>query len=149
MTARRVVLLGASNLTRGVSTVIETAAAYWGRPLEVFAALGHGRSYGAASSVMGRELPGIVQCGLWEDLRRQGAAATAALITDVGNDLLYGAPPEVIADWVQQCAERLVRHARGRLSPRCRWTTSKRSRLCGSLFFVRCCSPLAAWSTTR
>ena len=65
---RRVVLLGASNLTRGISTIVDTARRIWGAPLEVFAALGHGRSYGLTSAVLARKLPGILQCGLWDAL---------------------------------------------------------------------------------
>jgi len=107
-TRRRVVLLGASNLTRGISTVIETARRMWGRPLEVFTALGLGRSYGANSSVIGRQLPGINECGLWDALNRAEPLPTAALVTDIGNDLLYGSTPSVVARWVEQCLDRLA-----------------------------------------
>jgi len=105
---RRVVLLGASNLTRGFSTVLPTAERIWGSPLEVFAALGHGRSYGQRSSVLGRTLGGILQCGLWDALAAAGPAPTAALLTDVGNDIVYGAPVPTILDWVEQCLDRLA-----------------------------------------
>ena len=104
---RGVVLLGASNLTRGVSTALATAAAYWGRPLDILTALGHGRSYGMTSSVLGRALPGIVDCGLWKALAARSPGPTAALVTDIGNDLLFEAPPGLIADWVEQCLDRL------------------------------------------
>jgi hypothetical protein len=105
---RRVVLLGASNLTRGISTVVETAQAVWGRPLEVLAALGHGRSYGLRSRVLGRELPGITACGLWDELAHRPAAATAALVTDIGNDLVYGASVSSILGWVGESLDRLA-----------------------------------------
>ncbi len=105
---RRAVLLGASNLTRGISTVVATAGAYWGRPLEIVAALGHGRSYGMHSSVFGRRLPGILQCGLWQALQDRPAVLTAAVVTDIGNDLLYDVPPQRIADWVKECLDRLL-----------------------------------------
>jgi hypothetical protein len=104
---RRVVLLGASNLTRGISTVIETAENIWGRPLEILGALGHGRSYGMESNVLGRRLPGIVQCGLWNALAQSDAKPTAALITDIGNDILYEVPVAQIISWVQTTIERL------------------------------------------
>jgi hypothetical protein len=105
---RRVVLLGASNLTRGISTVVETAQGIFGSPLEVVAALGHGRSYGMASRVFGRELPGIMQCGLWDALAARPPAETAALITDIGNDLLYGASVGSILDWIAESLDRLA-----------------------------------------
>jgi hypothetical protein len=105
---RRVVLLGASNLTRGISTVVETAQGVWGSPLEVLAALGHGRSYGFRSRVLGRELPGITACGLWDDLAPRPPAETAALVTDIGNDLLYGASVPMILGWVADSLDRLT-----------------------------------------
>jgi hypothetical protein len=45
---RRVVALGASNLTRGFHAVVSVARAAWGPEVEIVAALGHGRSYGSA-----------------------------------------------------------------------------------------------------
>lgn len=106
--SRRVVLLGASNLARGSSTVLETACRVWGRPLEVMAALGHGRSYGIETTVLGRRLAGIAGCGLWRALASRPPLATAALVTDVGNDLLYDVPPDRIAGWVRDCLDRLA-----------------------------------------
>ena len=107
----RVVLLGASNLTRGISTAIETARLILGARLEVSAAMGHGRSYGMRSRVLVRSLPGIVECGLWDALAGgDSALPTYALITDVGNDILYGAEPERIVEWVARCIDRLGKH---------------------------------------
>ncbi len=105
---RRVVLLGASNIARGIVTVLRTAEHVWGAPLEVLAAQGRGRSYGAESRVMGRRLGGILQSGLWDALAARPAAATAALVTDVGNDIVYGVPVARILAWVEQCLDRLA-----------------------------------------
>lgn len=105
--SRRVILLGASNVTRSMSTVVETAELVWGRPLDLLAACGHGRSYGRTSCVFGRSLPGILECGLWDELSRRAALPTAALVTDIGNDILYGAGADQIAAWVAQCLTRL------------------------------------------
>ncbi len=106
---RRVVLLGASNLSRGLSTVLETAARLWGRPLDVLAASGHGRSYGLCMGILGHRQPGIAASGLWDALDRRPPAPTAALVTDVGNDLLYDASVPQIAGWVEACLDRLHR----------------------------------------
>ncbi|HEX5443564.1 MAG TPA: hypothetical protein VFW87_07035, partial [Pirellulales bacterium] len=106
---RRVVLLGASNVTRGISTVVETACRVWGRPLDLLAAIGHGRSYGMKSTVLVRTLPGILDCGLWPALAERPPAHTAALVTDVGNDLFYGADPPQIAGWIEACVDRLAK----------------------------------------
>jgi hypothetical protein len=106
---RRVVVLGASNVTRSISTVVETACRLWGRPLDMLLASGHGRSYGLRMALLWRELPGIIECGLWEALEQRPPVPTAALLTDVGNDLLYDVPVPEIAAWVEACLDRLQR----------------------------------------
>ena len=104
----RVVLLGASNLARGISSAIEAARTILGEaPLEFLVAMGHGRSYGEPSRVLGRTLPGVAECGLWEVLGATRAPPTYALVTDIGNDVAYGVPVATIADWVDACLERL------------------------------------------
>ena len=106
--SRRVILLGASNLTRGISTVVETARLSWGTPLDIMSALGHGRSYGKPTRVLGRSLPGIVDCGLWQDLAARPRIDTTALVTDVGNDILFDVPPTTVITWLDRCLERLA-----------------------------------------
>jgi len=104
---QRVVLLGASNLTRGISTVVETAQGLFGQPLEVLTALGHGRSYGIESRMLGRRLPGIIDCALWEVLAGVSNTPATALVTDVGNDILYEVEvPQIIA-WIAEAINRL------------------------------------------
>src|SRR5579884_2661810 len=110
---RRVVLLGASNLTRGLPDVLGIARAVGGGPLDVLAALGGGRSYGLRKSLLGRELPGIRGCGLWDALKQRPPAPTLALVTDIGNDLLYEVPPDEVAGWVAECVDRLQRAGAG------------------------------------
>jgi hypothetical protein len=101
-------VLGASNVTLGLSAVLSTARAAWGQDVEVLAALGYGRSYGSPSTIAFRNLPGILQSGLWQDLAALPAAPTHGLITDIGNDILYGSSPEQILGWVEEAAERLL-----------------------------------------
>src|SRR5262245_54573300 len=103
----RIVALGASNLTRGLQTVVSTARGTWGPGVEVLAALGHGRSYGARSHFVFRGLPGILDSGLWGELESRPHVATRALITDVGNDILYGFSPEQTLEWVGEALRRL------------------------------------------
>lgn len=100
--------LGASNLTLGLHTAIATARATFGPDVEFLTALGYGRSYGADSAVAFRRLPGILACGLWRDLERLPPRRTRALITDVGNDILYGFSAARILSWVEEAADRLL-----------------------------------------
>ena len=107
----RIVALGASNLTRGLATLAAAARAGAGPGAEVFAVLGLGRSYGMRSRVLARSLPSILECGLWRALEERPALATRALITDVGNDILYGASAAHILGWVEDAILRLRRFA--------------------------------------
>jgi hypothetical protein len=101
-----VVLLGASNLTRALPLSVTTASRAVG-PARFWIACGHGRSYGLDSSVLARTLPGIVSCGLWDDLAKARSNSLHVFITDVGNDILYGQAPKQILAWVRTCVERL------------------------------------------
>ena len=103
----RVVALGASNLTRGFQTVVSTARSVWGSDVEVLAALGHGRSYGAPSRFIFRTLPSILKSGLWTELERRPPMVTRGLVTDVGNDILYGFSVERTLGWVEEVLVRL------------------------------------------
>jgi hypothetical protein len=108
MPSRRLILLGASNLARSFPTIVATARATWGEPVEIMAAMGHGRSYGQDTSVFGRKISGIFPCALWQDLQNRPTMPTVALVTDIGNDLLYGAPPDRLMKWVELCLDRLA-----------------------------------------
>ncbi|MFL6261298.1 MAG: hypothetical protein ACJ76Y_16490 [Thermoanaerobaculia bacterium] len=106
--ALRAVLLGASNLRISLPLVLDRVRRRAGGPVEALAACGHGRSWGTWSRFLFvRHLPGIAQCGLWRELRVRPSRPTLALLTDVGNDLLYGARVEEIAGWVETCLDRL------------------------------------------
>jgi hypothetical protein len=103
----RVVALGASNLTRGFPTLVATAREVWGPDVELVLALGLGRSYGVPSRIGVRTLPGLLESGLWRALDTQPRVPTRALVTDVGNDILYGLGAPQILRWVEQAVERL------------------------------------------
>jgi len=139
----RVVAVGASNLTRGFHAVVATARGMWGRDVEVVAALGHGRIYGGPSVYFGRRLPGILESGLWRALDERPPAATRALVTDVGNDIMCGYQPSRILEWVDLCVARLQRHTRdivvtGLPHAALAGLPASRYLLFRSLFFPRC-----------
>lgn len=101
----RLVLIGASNASLALPGVLRALDARAG-PHEVLVAAGHGRSYGSWSRYFARDLPPILDCGLWEELARN-PAPVQALVTDVGNDLAYGASAATIAGWVDEVLARL------------------------------------------
>lgn len=109
----RVVVLGASNVTRGISTIVETAGNIVGGPIDLYAAFGHGRSLGLYTRVLGRGLCSLLDSGLWralDDAPRPDASY--ALVTDVGNDLMYEVAPEIICRWVEKILSRCQSVAR-------------------------------------
>ncbi len=106
-TRPRVVVLGASNVSRGLSRLV--AAVESRSPgAELFVAAGHGRGYGVNTRVAARRLPSILASGIWRSLDRHGGEASVALVTDVGNELLYGLSVEQITSWVRESVRRLA-----------------------------------------
>ena len=105
---RRVVLLGASNLTRGISTVVDTARRIWGGSAGSFCRTGS-RPIVWPDEQRARpdSFPAFFNAVCGTRCPRLPPADTAALVTDVGNDILYGAPVASILDWVEECVERL------------------------------------------
>lgn len=101
-------LLGASNLTLAFPLVVGRLRSRRAGPIEILAALGHGRSYGRTSSVLFRELPGIDVCGLWSALEAAERRETVALLADLGNDIVYGHEVEEIAVWIERSLSRLA-----------------------------------------
>jgi hypothetical protein len=109
----RVVLLGASNVALAFPQLVRRLTAGLPGPLEIYGAFGHGRSYCTWSRVLFRRLPGIDRCGLWADLERaalERPARTLALLTDIGNDLIYGSASEVLERHLVQCLTMLAPH---------------------------------------
>lgn len=105
---RRAVVLGASNVARNLAIVFDTTRRLWREPVELLVAAGHGRSYGLSTRVLGRGLSSLGACNLWRELDRRRRLPTAALVTDVGNDLMYGVPVDVVLTWVERCLNRLA-----------------------------------------
>ena len=107
------VVLGASNVSRGLSRLVATARARSTAPCDLFVAAGHGRAYGVNSRVWMRRLPSILGCGLWKSLTVESRAATrppVAVVTDVGNELLYGLGVAQVAAAVKESVRRLADH---------------------------------------
>ena len=108
---QRVVLLGASNLSLSLPRILAMLPDLHSGPVDVLAAAGHGRSWCSWSRVWLRELPSITECGLWGQLTQLTASEPCpltAVLTDVGNDLLYGQNVERILERVSTCLNRLT-----------------------------------------
>lgn len=106
-------LLGASNLSRGLAPALTAALAaaddLSSSPPSVLIAAGNGRAYSCRSSFLLRDLPAIDSCGLWPALARLGNDRPIyALITDLGNDLAYGVHDERVLRAVRGVAARLA-----------------------------------------
>jgi hypothetical protein len=101
-------IFGASNVRRGLPSLLQTTCNTLGTNWDLIVTAGHGRSYGAASYVFGRGLPGITSAH-WHRHLDQSLQHKWALFTDVGNDLLYGKTPLQISDWLEQCVAVLCR----------------------------------------
>jgi len=108
----RIILLGASNLTLSLRLAIHAMQRRLGSPSEVLVAVGHGRAYDVCSSIMSRKLPAILESGLWQDLvaKKNQSLPTYALLTDIGNDLLYGLLPQQILAALLRCIDQLHQH---------------------------------------
>jgi hypothetical protein len=105
--AERFVVLGASNVSRGLTRLAAMIGARSAGPADLFVAAGHGRGYGVTTRVAWRRLPAILASGLWRALDRQQAERPAALVTDVGNELLYGLGVTAVATAVRESVKRL------------------------------------------
>lgn len=113
LTARRgAVVLGASNASRGLARLAAVLRARAGGPVDLFVAAGHGRAYGVTSRVWARRLPSILGSGIWDALDSRPPADAGpppgALVTDVGNEILYGLGAEEVAAAVRESVRRLA-----------------------------------------
>lgn len=104
-----VILLGASNLTRDFPLILRLLKNSVKMPCDIYAAMGHGRSYGLWSRLLYRALPGITKCEIWDALPKDQSESLQplAIITDIGNDLIYGQSTDAIFGWVESCIQQL------------------------------------------
>ena len=103
--ATRLIVLGASNVRRSLFSILEVARAHFRGPIDFLIVAGHGRSYGVPNRVLGWSLPGISESDWSRHWHRADTAARFAIITDVGNDLLFGNDSKHLCHWVRTCIE--------------------------------------------
>ena len=103
-------LLGASNLARGCFALERhLKRCLHPRRVEVMIAAGPGRGYHAPGGLLHVVYPPIRSSPIFEAAieMSQSGARVAALVTDIGNDIMYGVPEEVLIETLQQIFTRL------------------------------------------
>jgi hypothetical protein len=103
----RLVVLGASNVAMGLRKIVKIARQELNGPVDFHFAYAHGRSYGFQSNIGWWTYPSILDCDLWTAIESDTPTRSFGLITDIGNDILYGAEPDQIANWVREVSHRL------------------------------------------
>ena len=104
------ILLGASNLSRGCFAFSSyMKACLYPRPVEVLIASGPGRGYHAPGGLLHVNYPPICSSDIFEvahDKMKSGSQVVA-LVTDIGNDIMYGVSAERLIETIQQIFSRL------------------------------------------
>lgn len=108
---RNLIVLGASNVSLALPHLWHGVRQSTEQATRLVVVAGHGRSYGLPSTVLGRTLPSILQSKCWETLEHfvPKEAPLEAIITDIGNDIVYGVSASVLGCWIQECVDRLRR----------------------------------------
>jgi len=104
------VLLGASNLSRGCFTFSKhMKECLHPRSTEVLIASGPGRAYYASGGMLNVTYPPIYINNIFEvaQSKSESGYQVIALATDIGNDIMYGVSVEQLIETVRQIFERL------------------------------------------
>lgn len=106
---RTVLVLGASNVSLAWSQIVSLVLSSSTDGVDIVTAHGMGRAYAADSSgFVFRRLPGILCSGFWDALPKFGDEQSASvLITDLGNDLLYGCSVSEVVEAAADCVSRI------------------------------------------
>jgi hypothetical protein len=103
-------LLGASNLSRGCFAFARhMKACLHPQKVEVLIASGPGRAYHASGGLLNVAYPPICTSDIFEVAKNKSESGyqVVALVTDIGNDIMYGVSAEQVIETVQQIFERL------------------------------------------
>ncbi len=102
------ILLGASNLSRAHSGLVKNLEHnLHPRSVRFLSALGSGRGYSVEGGLLNIAYPPIKNCGLFAAAREIAVNRVVALVTDVGNDIMYGVPVEKIIADLKELFEKL------------------------------------------
>jgi len=104
------VFMGASNLARGYSALANCLVRCLApHPVEILHAMGPGRGYCAEGGIFNITYSPIGSCGILKSAsgRAQGARRVVALITDIGNDIMYDVPVSEITSCLNTLLQNL------------------------------------------
>jgi hypothetical protein len=104
------ILLGASNLSRGSFAFVKhMKACLYPRGLEVLIASGPGRGYCVSGGLLNVNYPPIYSSDIFEvaQNKSESGCKVVALVTDIGNDIMYEVPPEKLIETINQIFARL------------------------------------------
>jgi hypothetical protein len=104
------ILLGASNLSRGCFAFARhMKTCLHPRPVEVLIASGPGRAYYTSGGLLNVSYPPIYASDIFEVAQNKSKSGyqVVALVTDIGNDIMYGVSTEKVIETVQQIFARL------------------------------------------
>ena len=104
------VLLGASNLSRGCFAFARhMKVCLYPRKVEVLVASGPGRAYCASGGLLNVSYPPIQSSDIFDMAqgKRESGYRVVALVSDIGNDIMYGVPAEQVTETVQQIFAKL------------------------------------------
>lgn len=101
------VLLGASNLARGYSALTRHfSKSIAPTPVKFINALGPGRGYCAWGGLFNFKYSPISECRVLASVSARQGQRLAMLITDIGNDIMYGVPAQSLIDSLDTLIEK-------------------------------------------
>jgi len=102
--------MGASNLARGFQALTDCRVrSLEPHPVEILHALGPGRGYCAEGGIFNIRYSSIGSSGILKSAsaQRENFHRVVALITDIGNDIMYGVPVSEITACLRDLLEKL------------------------------------------
>ena len=103
------ILMGASNLARGYSMLTRHISSCFGKNnIEFLNALGPGRGFCARGGMFNFTYPPIQDCRILEAANKKSCDTRAVLITDIGNDLMYGVSADTLIESLDGLIDRAL-----------------------------------------
>ena len=103
------ILMGASNLARGYSMLTRHISSCFGKNnTEFLNALGPGRGFCTRGGMFNFTYPPIQDCPILEAANKKSCDRQVVLITDIGNDLMYGVSADTLIESLDGLIDRAL-----------------------------------------